>query len=64
MSECSARNKFREVFKLVYLKRERYRTNSRSLRESVRLAWLAAELSQTYLRVIVWREWKRRLEVS
>jgi len=47
---------FRDVYKLVYLirQRDRCRVSSRDLRDVLRLAVLARELVSTYIDVIEW----------
>jgi hypothetical protein len=54
---------FREVFKLTYIIRGRFRTTKRSIEETLRLARLARELLETYLEVVVWEGEKRVLKL-
>uniref|UniRef100_A0A7C5UVA3 Uncharacterized protein n=1 Tax=Ignisphaera aggregans TaxID=334771 RepID=A0A7C5UVA3_9CREN len=44
----------REVYKLIYINRGRYRTTSRSIENSIRLGYLAKELAEYYLEVVEW----------
>lgn len=55
--------RFREVFKTVYLtrSRERRRTSRRSVEDLARLAMLGRELLPLYLEVIEWRGFQRVL---
>jgi hypothetical protein len=54
----SSSARFREVFKLIYMLRQRNRgrTRSRDIRDTLRLAFLARELIGTYIEVVEWRE--------
>lgn len=51
----------REAFRVVYLSRGRFRTTRRDLHSSLRLGFLARELSNAYLEVVEWQGWKRVL---
>jgi len=44
----------REVYKLIYINRSRYRTTNRSIENSIRLGYLAKELTEHYLEVVEW----------
>lgn len=61
--EGDSRKKFRNVYKFIYLSRGRYRTNSRRMEDSIKIALLSVELSRKYLRVVRWEGWERVLEV-
>ena len=55
---------FREIFKIVYSTRGRFRTTRRSIKDSLRLAHLAKELVNTYIEVIEWCGEKRVLKLK
>lgn len=44
----------REVYKLIYVNRGKYRTTSRSIENSIKLGYLAKELTEYYLEVVEW----------
>jgi hypothetical protein len=44
----------REVYKLIYVNRGKYRTTSRSIVNSIKLGYLAKELTEYYLEVVEW----------
>jgi len=54
----------RDIFKLIYTRRGRFRTTRRSIEESTRLAAMARELSQVYLEVVEWGREERILKLK
>jgi len=55
---------FREIFKIIYSNRSRFRTTRRSVEETLRLARLARELSEAYFEVVEWEGEKRVLKLK
>jgi len=54
----------REVFKIIYTSRGRFRTTKRSVEEALRLARLARELSEAYFEVVKWEGERRVLKLK
>jgi hypothetical protein len=54
----------RDIFKLIYTRRGRFRTTRRSIDESTRLVAIARELSQAYLEVVEWGREERILRLK
>ncbi len=55
---------FREIFKIIYSSRSRFRTTRRSVEDALRLARLAKELSEAYFEVVEWEGEKRVLKLK
>jgi hypothetical protein len=54
----------RDIFKLIYTRRGRFRTTRRSIDGSTRLAAIARELSKAYLEVVEWGREERILKLK
>jgi len=54
---------FREIFKIIYSTRGRFRTTRRSIEDSLRLARLARELVNAYVEVVEWCGERRVLKL-
>ncbi len=57
-------NKFREVFKISYTSRGRYRTSRRNLDDLVKLAKTGKELIDLYIEVVEWKGFQRVLAIK
>lgn len=55
---------FKEVYRLSYLFRGRYRTTRRDVKDSIRLGLIARELTGYYVKVVYWSGFDRVLEIE
>lgn len=57
-------NRFREVFKISYISRGRYRISKRTSEDLTKQAKIGRELVPLYLEVVEWQGFKRILVVK